>query len=109
MSFLQRLRQMFSGGSNVANSPALYEVQVRCRRCGEILTAHVSLANDLSMDYESNTYYVRKLLVGDGSNRCFERVELQLTFDANRQLLHREAIGGTFVDPIAAEPEEQAA
>jgi hypothetical protein len=109
MSFLQRLRQTFSGGSNEASSSAFYDVQVRCRRCGEILSAHVSLANDLSMDYESGTYYVRKLLVGDGANRCFERIELQLTFDADRQLLHREAIGGTFVDPMPAGPADQGA
>jgi hypothetical protein len=103
MSFLQKLRQTFGGGSNDTSPSSFYDVQVRCRRCGEILTARINLANDLSMDYECKTYHVRKLLVGTGANRCFERVELELTFDAGRQLLHREAIGGTFVDSLPAD------
>jgi hypothetical protein len=105
MSFLQKLRKTFGGGANEASPSSFYDVQVRCRRCGEILTARINLANDLSMDYDDNTYHVRKLLVGTGANRCFERIELELTFDANRQLLHREAVGGTFVDPMPADPE----
>ena len=107
MGFLQKLSKTFSGGSNETSPSSFYDLEVRCRRCGEILTARINLANDLSMDYESNTYHVRKLLVGTGTNRCFERVELELTFDAERQLLHREAIGGTFVDSMPADTEDE--
>jgi hypothetical protein len=105
MSFLQRLRKTFGGAADEASPSSFYDVQVRCRRCGEILTARINLANDLSMDYDDHTYHVRKLLVGTGANRCFERIELELTFDASRQLLHREAGGGTFVDPMPADTE----
>lgn len=109
MSFLQKLRQTFGGGSKDSSPSSFYDVQVRCRRCGEILTARINLANDLSVDYERNTYHVRKLLVGTGASRCFERVELELTFDADRQLLHREAIGGTFVESSPADTGSQGA
>lgn len=98
MSLFEKLRQAL--GSNAPNRAAsnLYEVSVRCRRCGEILTAHINLLNDLSLADDVESYRVRKLITGSGENRCFERVEVLLTFDQHRQLLSREAIGGTFVD-----------
>lgn len=102
MSFLKKLRASFGSGTP-ASSRELYPVTVRCRRCGEELTIAVNLANDLSQDYERDVFFVRKLISGSGANRCFQQIEVQLTFDAHKRLLEREITGGTFVDEAATD------
>ncbi len=102
MSFLKKLRASLSGGAPTA-SRELFPVTVRCRRCGEELTVAINLANDLSQDYERDVFFVRKLVSGSGANRCFQQIEVQLTFDANKRLLDREISGGSFVDEAGSE------
>lgn len=103
MSILDKLRKAMDG--NAARSPQseFYEVRVRCRRCGEILTTRINLHSELSLDDSGDSYRVRKLITGSGQNRCFARVEVALTFDLNRQLLSREAVGGDFVEEVPAQ------
>lgn len=103
MSFLQTLRTAFSGGAPAPGSRALFPVTVRCRRCGELLTTHVNLSNDLSQDYERDIFFVRKRVSGSGANRCFQQIEVELTFDANKHLLERQISGGSFVDEEGSE------
>lgn len=103
MSLLQKLRASLSSSSAPASSRALFPVAVRCRRCGELLTIQVNLANDLSQDYQRNVFFVRKLISGSGANRCFQQIEVQLTFDADKHLLDREISGGVFVDEAGSE------
>lgn len=100
MDLLKRIRRALSGSTigERAVSADLYPIQVRCQRCGEILSAQINLRNDLSRDYERNVYFVRKLIIGSGANRCFQRVEVELTFDQERRLIDRQISGGTFVD-----------
>ncbi len=98
MSFLKKLRAGFAGGAPASGGRELYPITVRCRRCGEVLTGAINLSNDLSQDYERDVFFVRKLLSGSGANRCFQQIEVQLTFDANKRLLDREISGGSFVD-----------
>ena len=89
------------GGSSASQARQLYEFAVQCRRCGDVLPAYVNLQNDLSQDYERDVWFVRKLISGSGANRCFQQIEVQLTFDANKKLIEREITGGTFVhDPV---------
>jgi hypothetical protein len=76
-----------------------YMIYIRCARCGELINARVDLRNDLSVQFgnkgEADHYFTRKSLVG--SSQCFERVEIELTFDANRKLIGRNIIGGEFL------------
>lgn len=103
MSIITKAREML-GFSRGATLRKVYEARVRCRRCGEELTAQVNLLNDLSIDYERDVYTVRKLIVGSGANRCFQAIEVRLTFNKNRQLIERWIADGEFVDePEAAE------
>lgn len=90
MSFLKRL---FCGIP--APQPDFYTFCVRCNRCGETLESRINLNNDLSMD-EGGGYHVRKVLVGSG--RCFERIEVELQFNAARQLQAKSIHGGAFVE-----------
>jgi hypothetical protein len=95
MSLLQRFLKSFSGGS-----PMLYPIKVQCNRCGEILTARVNMANDLSIEYGSSgnpeSYSCRKVLQGGG--RCFQSIEVILRFDSHRSLTEKEIHGGKFID-----------
>lgn len=98
MSFFKRLTNLFSSPSKPSDTA--YWVTVRCNRCGEIIRARVDLRNDLSIQYgESDadtTYYSRKLIVGE--QRCFQQIEVELTFNQQHQLIDRQIKGGQFVD-----------
>jgi len=72
-----------------------YIFQVKCRRCGEIIEGRVDLDNDLSLNDEGG-YFVRKGLIG--ANRCFQQIEVELTFNSERQVLEKTISGGTFVE-----------
>lgn len=90
MSVLERLFRGFP-----ASQTNFYIFWVCCNRCGEIIQGRINLNNDLSLD-ESGSYYVRKVLMG--SERCFERLEVVLQFDAARKLQSKHVNGGTFVE-----------
>jgi hypothetical protein len=96
MGFLQNLLKSFSGGGTAS----AYPLKVKCNRCGEILTARVNMANDLSVEYSPagtpQSYSCRKVLQGGG--RCFQQVEVILKFDSRRSLQEKEIHGGTFVE-----------
>jgi hypothetical protein len=78
-----------------------YWITARCSRCGETIQSRVDLRNDLSVDYGEDggnqTYFCRKMLIGE-SGHCFQRIEIELTFDLNRKLINREINGGEFVN-----------
>jgi hypothetical protein len=92
MGFLDALKSLFSGGGGPDASG--YWVYVRCRRCGEAIRTRINLRNDLSPN-DDGGYSVIKTLVGD--RRCFERIEVTLTFDENRRLLGQEIQRGDFI------------
>ncbi|MDF1500846.1 MAG: hypothetical protein P1P76_10285 [Anaerolineales bacterium] len=74
-------------------------IYVRCDRCGEVLTTAVNLQHDLSVEYGDNpredTYIARKTLIG--SNLCFQRVDVELHFDAQKRVVADEVTGGTLI------------
>ena len=74
-------------------------VSVKCNRCGEVIQSRINLYNDLSLEYGEDggtSYICRKLLIGEG--RCFQRVEIELTFDDKRNLVNHTVTGGVFVE-----------
>lgn len=77
-----------------------FPITVRCDTCGEMITANIDLRNDLSIQYGENArtdYYItRKSLVGGG--QCFQRVEIELTFDRSRKLIEQKILGGEFLN-----------
>jgi hypothetical protein len=98
MNFFRKLSSLFTGsvGSHDENS---HFITVQCLRCGEIIQSRVNLANDLSLEYgegEKMTYFCRKVLMG--TQRCFQKVEVTLTFDGNRNLIDRQVTDGKFSD-----------
>lgn len=92
MGFLDSMKSLLGGGEE--RDEVACWVYVRCRRCGEAIKTRIDLSHDLSPRDEGG-FVVRKTLVGD--RRCFERIEVTLTFDENRQLAEREIMRGDFI------------
>jgi hypothetical protein len=88
------LKKLFGG--SVQPTQRYYAFSVKCRRCGEIISGRVDLSNDLSVEYEEggDIFFARKTLMGE--NRCFQRIEVELKFNASRDLLERHVTGGEF-------------
>ena len=92
MGFLKKL----FGGEAAKPEKRYYVFQVKCNRCGEIIEGRVDLDNDLSLSDEGNNYIVRKGLIG--ANRCFQQVEVEMTFTPSRELIEKQVRGGTFIE-----------
>jgi len=93
--------QNWLGGKPKAAHKEYYLFRARCSRCGEILEGRVDLANDLSVEYTDSGegYACRKVLMGDGKNLCFAKIEVGLKFNAGHsKVLDRRIEGGTFVE-----------
>jgi hypothetical protein len=93
MGILKKLNRLLSSASQEERA---YWLEVECGRCGEIIRARVDLYNDLSPIYEESgvTYFCRKVLVGQ--EHCYQKVEVEMTFDEKRKLTGREIKGGKF-------------
>ena len=100
MSFLKK----FFSGPSAAPQSHFYSFAVKCNRCGEVIEGHINLSNDLSLDDDGTSYFVHKTLMGNGSGapnhngKCFQRVEVEMKFNASKQLIEKQAQGGTFVE-----------
>jgi hypothetical protein len=92
MGFLDSLKSLTQGGGG--SSDDAYHVYVRCKRCGEAIQTRINLRNELS-ERDEGGFVVRKTLVGN--QRCFERIEVTLFFDQDRQLVDRQAVHGDFI------------
>lgn len=97
MSFLKKIASALSpkGGEE---GEGLW-VYVRCDKCGEAIKTRIDPSHDLTPSYNAEgrvaDYVVRKVLIG--SQRCFEPIEVKLTFGPQRRLTSREIAGGQFI------------
>ncbi len=72
-------------------------VRVRCNACGEVVQARINPGTDLSLDDDGQSYFVRKVLVGQ---RCFRPIEVLIRY-ADRggtTELSRDVSGGASVE-----------
>jgi hypothetical protein len=95
MSLFKKVSSFFAAKSGAPSD----WVVVKCNRCGEVIRARINLYNDLSLEYDENGkefYLCRKVLMGEG--HCFERIQVELTYSANRKLLSRDVTGGQLVE-----------
>jgi len=96
MGFMKKLSRLFTGSPK---DNSLW-IAVQCDRCGEIIRTRVDLNNDLSAEYgegEGETaYYSRKVLIG--KKGCYVPIEVELKFDAGRNLMDKQIKGGKLVD-----------
>lgn len=79
-------------------------IYARCRRCGAVVQSRIDVEHDLSQDFDTGGYFVRKGLV---DARCFQRMEIELRFDRRRRLVSQRIQGGEFVSREAWEAAQQ--
>jgi hypothetical protein len=102
MNFFENLasffKKLFMGGGS--SQERFYTYRVKCKRCGEIIEGRIDTTNDLSVEYEGDReiYYVRKVLMGDGDTRCYQKIEVGLKFNKERELLEKVVENGEFVE-----------
>ncbi|MEA3460138.1 MAG: hypothetical protein U9R11_05655 [Chloroflexota bacterium] len=103
MGFLKKVASLFSPGEGEAGVLWVY---VRCDKCGEKLKSRIDLQRDLTPSYGEGeaAYFLRKVLIGSG--RCFQPIEVRMTFDARRKLVSREITGGRFITKEEYEAED---
>lgn len=102
MGFLKQLGKLLN--PKASSDEWVYWVSVECNRCGEPIRSRIDLRNDLSANYQETgnmTYFTRKILMGEG--HCFQRIEVELTFDKDRKLMDRQISGGKFSDEPSTE------
>ena len=89
------LRKLFSGGGggSSGDSAGLY-YYVRPKGCEEVVRVRINRNNDLSQGEDGKTFWVHKVVMGQ---KCFQRAELDLYFNGNRQLTNSEVSGGDLV------------
>jgi len=110
VGFLKKIvSALFESGEGQGAGDVHWEY-VRCRRCGEKIPVRVDLRDELTPQYDETSeaaYYTRKVVLGSGDNRCFQQIEVELFFDANRRLVSRYVTGGDFItrDEFYAEEE----
>ncbi len=98
MGFFDRLRKAFGGGGGAPEPSEGYWIYAQCRRCGEPLKARVDLRNEPSQADEGDSWTVRKGLAGTGARRCFQTVEVILTFDGTKKnVIDSEVAGGRLI------------
>jgi len=94
MNLLKKLTSFFTPPA--VGSGNILILQLQCDRCGEILPCRINLANDLSIQYGKSetdvTYICRKVVIGD--QRCFQKIEVEITFDGQRKVLEKKITGG---------------
>jgi hypothetical protein len=108
MNFLNRLTSFFSAPK--ASTGRYYYFYVQCSRCTEKIRGRVDLFSDLSVDYgvgeegeereasQGETYFCRKVLIGE--QRCYQAIEVELTFKKNNknyQVIDQNIKGGKFI------------
>jgi len=96
MKLINKLANLFTGSPKDSS----FLISVQCGRCGEVIQTRIELNNDLSAEYgeheKETTYYCRKVLIGKKS--CYLPIEMELRFDAGRNLIDKQIKGGKFVD-----------
>ena len=107
MNFFKNIQSLFSAPPS-ADKRSLW-LFVQCDKCGEVLRGRVDLYNDLSNQYEgASAYFCRKVLIG--GQRCYQPIEIELSFDKNKKLIDQKIKGGKFVDEeayLAAKPKAE--
>jgi hypothetical protein len=88
--------RLFGRRGGAATADGGVYIRVRCNACGEVIQARINPNAELSLEDDSQTYFVRKVLVG---RQCFRSIEVLLRYsDLRGTEVSREVHGGTSID-----------
>ena len=88
------LKRLFVGGGGNSGDPAGMYFYLKPKGCDEVVRVRINRNNDLSLADDGKNFWVHKVVMG---TTCFQRVELDLYFNQNRQLSSSQASGGDLV------------
>jgi hypothetical protein len=89
------LQRLLGRGQPSSVDRGLY-ISVRCDACGEIIQARINPGAELSLNDDGQSYFVRKVLVGQ---QCFRPIEVLVRYadQGGRTEVSRDVHGGTSV------------
>jgi hypothetical protein len=100
---MEFFKKLFGGGG--ADRDGMY-FYIKPHGCPDIVRVRIDVSHDKNPIYDNEdnlsdmdpsiAYFVRKTVRAD-NYRCNRSAELELFFDANRQLKHTELMGGVLV------------
>lgn len=90
MDFLRKL--LGGGGSPRSGDVGLY-FYIRPRGCQEVVRVRIDPNNDLSLEDDNSTYFVRKTVRGT-TYKCTRSAELYISFGADRRIREIEVLDG---------------
>jgi hypothetical protein len=68
---------------------------VQCNKCGEAIRIRVDPLWDLAPDFEGgSSFTAKKYVIGQ---KCYRPIEVELTYDNNREETDRQISGGKFI------------
>ncbi|SRR5258706_11064413 len=105
MNFLRQIANIFAPGPSIkrGDDVGLY-YYIRCNRCGEVIKVRINPMNDLSHSDDDKQLFAHKTIVG---RRCYNRIEAEFIYDANRRLINSEITGGSLVTVDDYEKDQQ--
>jgi hypothetical protein len=86
-----------SGSRGFGDDRGMY-FYVQPKGCDEVIRVRVDPMNDMSESDDGSSFFVRKGAVG---MKCFNKAEIELTFNASKQLVDSHVTGGALVDEAA--------
>ena len=92
------LKRLFAPRASPASNDALW-IYVRCRRCSEAIQVRVDRRYDLASEMRDPgepgpAYTLHKDIVG---THCFQRIAVDLAFDARLEIIERHITGGEWL------------
>ncbi|MCC6804113.1 MAG: hypothetical protein IT319_14620 [Anaerolineae bacterium] len=90
---MQFLKRLFGGVGGGDDSAGLY-YYIRLKGSDEVVRVRINRNNDLSLADDGKTFWVHKMVMG---TKGFQRAEVDLYFNQNRQLSSSEISGGDLV------------
>lgn len=94
------IRKLFSGGNpllpKASNStdPNAWWLYVQCSKCDAPLAIRIDLRNDISIDYETNSRYLRKEIM---DSTCFQLMYAEVHFDDSGKVTDQTIERGKFL------------
>ncbi len=92
MDWLNRLFKPSARGA--AEDPNAVWLYVQCGRCGTPLAVRVDRRNELTPDYESGGYHLRKEMM---DSKCFQLMHGEMHFDAQGRVTSKNLDQGNFL------------
>lgn len=97
--FLENLKKFFTIPP-AGSEPGFITFTVRCKRCGEEITAKVRRESDISRLFEGEgpagaEFFLRKEILG---KKCNNLIHIEVYFGPGYNIISKEISGGEFVE-----------